>query len=111
MFLREMIMGIRWIDILLTNKAFHFILSLALLTIKVISPFLANMDEELNTEELMDLRVILLYGRQGGHKKIPRLESRAPKVWDKVDRMYKYKQKGNEYLKTAKTDDSDKLRR
>ena len=27
------------------------------------------------------------------HKKIPRLESQAPKLWDKVDRMYKYKQK------------------
>jgi hypothetical protein len=46
------------------------------------------------------------------HKKIPRLESRAPKLWDKVDRMYKYKQKWNEdrtkriYLKMNTTTDT-----
>ena len=71
------------------------------------------MAEELTTEELMDLRIILVrfMADKEAHKKIPRLESRAPKLWDKVDRMYKYKQKGDEYLKTAKTDDSDKLLR
>ena len=71
------------------------------------------MDEELTTQELMDLRVILVrfMADKEAHKKIPRLERRAPKLWDKVDSMYKYKQKGDEYLKTAKTDDSDKLRR
>jgi hypothetical protein len=49
-------------------------------------------------EELMDLRVILVrfMTDKEAHKKIPRLESRAPKLWDKVDRMYKYKQKGKE---------------
>lgn len=36
------------------------------------------------------------------HKKIPRLESRAPKQWDKIDRMYKYKQKGSDQEKKAK---------
>jgi hypothetical protein len=58
----------------------------------------AGMDEELTTEELMDLRVILVrfMADKEAHKKIPRLESRAPKLWDKVDRIYKYKQKGNE---------------
>jgi hypothetical protein len=71
------------------------------------------MGEELTTQELMDLRIILVHfmADKEAHKKIPRLESRAPKLWDKVDRMYKYKQKGNEYLKTTNTDDSDKLRR
>ena len=71
------------------------------------------MAEELTTEELMDLRIILIrfMADKEAHKKIPRLESRAPKLWDKVDRMYKYKQKVDEYLKTAKTDDSDKLLR
>jgi hypothetical protein len=53
------------------------------------------MDEELTTEELMDLRIILVRFMEA-HKKIPQLQSRAPKLWDKVDRMYKYKQKGNE---------------
>jgi len=55
------------------------------------------MDEELTTEELTDLRVILIrfLSDKEAHKKIPRIESRAPKLWDKVDRMYKYKQKGN----------------
>ena len=45
----------------------------------------------------MDLRVILIrfMADKEAHKKIPRLESRAPKLWDKVDRMYKYKQKEN----------------
>lgn len=56
------------------------------------------MDEELTTEELMDLRVILVrfMGDKEAHKKIPSLESRAPKLWDKIDRMYKYKQQANE---------------
>jgi hypothetical protein len=56
------------------------------------------MGEELTTAELMDLRVILdrFMADKEAHKKIPRLESRAPKLWDKVDRMYKYKQIGNE---------------
>ena len=56
------------------------------------------MDEELTTQELMDLRIILVrfMADKEAHKKIPRLESRAPKLWDKVDRMYKYKQKGSE---------------
>jgi hypothetical protein len=59
---------------------------------------IAVMSEELTTEELMDLRVILIgfMADKEAHKKIPRLESRAPKLWDKVDRMYKYKQKANE---------------
>ena len=54
------------------------------------------MDEELTTEELMDLRVILIrfMADKEAHKKISCLESREPKLWDKVDRMYKYKQKG-----------------
>jgi hypothetical protein len=30
---------------------------------------------------------------RGAHKKMPSLESRAPKLWSKVDRMYEYKQK------------------
>jgi hypothetical protein len=56
------------------------------------------MGEELTSEELMDLRVILIrfMADKEAHKKIPRLESRAPKLWDKVDRMYQCKQKGNE---------------
>jgi hypothetical protein len=56
------------------------------------------MGEELTTEELMDLCVILVrfMADKEAHKKIPLLESRAPKLWDKVDRMYKYKQKGSE---------------
>ena len=58
----------------------------------------------------MDVHIRFMADKEA-HKKIPRLESRAPKLWDKVDRMYKYKQKGDEYLKTAKTDDSDKLGR
>jgi hypothetical protein len=56
------------------------------------------MGEELTTQELMDLRIILVrfMADTDAHKKIPRLESRAPKLWDKVDRMNKYKQKGIE---------------
>jgi hypothetical protein len=56
------------------------------------------MVEELTTEELSDLRIILVYfmADKEAHKKIPCLESRAPKLWSKVDRMYEYKQKGNE---------------
>jgi hypothetical protein len=55
------------------------------------------MGEELTTQELMDLRIILVrfMADKEAHKKIPRLESRAPKLWDKVDCMYKYKQKEN----------------
>jgi hypothetical protein len=58
----------------------------------------AGMGEELTTQELMDLRIILVrfMADKEAHKKILRLESRAPKMWDKVDRMYKYKQNGNE---------------
>jgi len=58
----------------------------------------ARVGEELTTQELEDLRIILVrfMADKAAHKKIPRLESRAPKLWDKVDRMYKYKQKGNE---------------
>ena len=54
------------------------------------------MGEEL-TIKLMDLRVFLTHfvADKEAHKKIPRLESRAPKLWDKADLMYKYKQKGN----------------
>jgi hypothetical protein len=57
-----------------------------------------RMDEEPTTEELVDLRIILIrfMADKEAHKKIPLLESRAPKLWDKVDRMYKYKQKENE---------------
>ena len=44
-------------------------------------------------------------------KKMPLLESRAPQLWDEVDSMYNYKQKGNEDLKTMNTNDSDKWRR
>ena len=56
------------------------------------------MGEELTTQELMDLRIILVrfMADKEAHKKIPWLESPAPKLWDKVDSMYKYKQKGNE---------------
>lgn len=56
------------------------------------------MGEELTIKEIMDLRVILIrfMANKEAHKKIPRLESRAPKLWDKVDRMYKYKKRGNE---------------
>jgi hypothetical protein len=55
------------------------------------------MGEELTIKELMDLRVILIrfMADKEAHMKIPLLESRAPKMWDKVDRMYKYKQKAN----------------
>ena len=58
----------------------------------------ARIGEELTTQELVDLRVILVcfMADKEAHKKIPRLESRTPKLWDKVDRMYKYEQKGNE---------------
>jgi hypothetical protein len=50
------------------------------------------MGKELTGEELMDLHIRFMADKEA-HKKIPRLESRAPKLWDKVDRMYKYKQK------------------
>jgi hypothetical protein len=53
--------------------------------------------EELTTEELGDLRVILVHfmADNEAQKKMPCLESRAPKLWSKVDRMYKCKRKGN----------------
>ena len=68
------------------------------------------MGEELTTEELMDLRVILIrfMADKEAHKKIPLLVSRAPKLWDKVDRMYNYKQKANENQKATNSNDSDK---
>jgi hypothetical protein len=55
------------------------------------------MVEELTTEELSDLRVILIsfMADKEAHKKTPRLKSRAPKLWNKIDHMYKCKQKGN----------------
>jgi hypothetical protein len=58
----------------------------------------ARMGKELTTEKLMDLCVILIrfMADKEAHKKIPHLESRAPKLWDKVDRMYKYKRKVNQ---------------
>ncbi len=51
------------------------------------------MDEELTTEGLMDLRVILVHfmADKGAHKKMSCLERRAPKLWSKVDSMYKSK--------------------
>jgi hypothetical protein len=54
-----------------------------------------SMDEELTIKELMDLRVILIrfMADKEAHRKIPRLVCRAPKLWDKVDRMYKYREK------------------
>jgi hypothetical protein len=44
----------------------------------------AGMVEELTTEELMDLRVILIHfmADKEAHKKIPWLESSAPKLWE-----------------------------
>jgi len=50
---------------------------------------------EVTTQELEDLRIILVrfMADKEAHKKIPLLESRAPKLGDKVDRMYRYKQK------------------
>jgi hypothetical protein len=58
------------------------------------------MIEELTTEELSDLRVILIsfMADKEANKKTPRLKRRAPKLWSKVDRMYKYKheEKGNQ---------------
>jgi hypothetical protein len=53
------------------------------------------MVEELTIEELSDLRAILVrfMADKESHKKIPCLESRAPKLWSKVDRMFKYKWK------------------
>jgi hypothetical protein len=52
----------------------------------------ATMGEELTIKEIMDLRVILIrfMANKEAHKKIPRLENRAPKLWDKIERMYKY---------------------
>ena len=53
----------------------------------------------------MDLRVILVrfMADKEAHKKIPRLEGRAQQFGTKVDRMYKYKQKGNEDQDTTNT--------
>jgi hypothetical protein len=50
------------------------------------------MGKELTAEELMDFHIRFMADKEA-HKKIPRLESRTPKLWDIVDRMYKYKQK------------------
>jgi hypothetical protein len=52
----------------------------------------ATMGEELTIKEIMDLRVILIrfMANKEAHKKIPRLENRTPKLWDKIERMYKY---------------------
>ena len=73
------------------------------------SGLVAGIGEELTTQELMDLRIILIHfmADKEAHKKIPRLESRAPKLWGKVDRMYNYKQKANEDQKATNTNDSD----
>ena len=73
------------------------------------SGLVAGIGEELTTQELMDVRVILVrfMADKEAHKKIPHLESRAPKLWDKVDRMYNYKQKANEDQKATNTNDSD----
>lgn len=64
------------------------------------------MGEELTSEELMDLRVILVrfMADNEAHKKMPCLESRAPKLWSKVDRMHKCKQKRNEGRRYSKSD-------
>jgi len=53
--------------------------------------------EELTTKEFMDLRIILIRFMvdKEAHKKMPCLVSRAPKLWNKVDRIYKSKRKGN----------------
>jgi hypothetical protein len=55
------------------------------------------MGEELTIEELGDIKVILVrfMADKEAHKKIPCLESRAPKLWNKIDHMYKCKQKRN----------------
>jgi hypothetical protein len=55
------------------------------------------MVEELTAEKLSYLRIVLIsfVADKEDHKKIPCLERRTPKLWDKVDRMYKCKQKGN----------------
>jgi hypothetical protein len=52
----------------------------------------------LSSEELLDLHVILVrvMADEEAHKKIPSLKGRAPKLWNKVDLMYKYEQKRNE---------------
>jgi hypothetical protein len=57
------------------------------------------MVEELTSEELRELRVILVHfmADREAHKKIPCLESRAPKLWSKVDRIYKFKKKVNQH--------------
>jgi hypothetical protein len=56
------------------------------------------MVEELTTEELSDLWVIIIrfMADKEAHKKIPYLESRAPKLWSKIDCMYKYKHTSNQ---------------
>jgi hypothetical protein len=48
------------------------------------------MDAELTIEELGDLRVILVHFMidKEAHKKIPTLESRAPKLWSKIKPVY-----------------------
>ena len=68
------------------------------------------MGKELTTQEIKDLRIILVrvMADKEAHKKIPRIESRAPKLWDKVGHMYKYKHKGNESQKATNINDNDK---
>lgn len=46
----------------------------------------------MSSRELMNLHIRFLADKEA-HEKILRLESRAPKLWDKVDRMYKYKER------------------
>jgi hypothetical protein len=56
------------------------------------------MDEELTTERTYGPSSYLVHFMtdKEAHKKIPCLESRAPKLWRKVDRLYKCKQKWNQ---------------
>jgi hypothetical protein len=64
----------------------------------------------MSSRELMDLRVLLIHfmADKEAHKKIPRLENRAPKLWDKIERLYKCKQKQNEDQKATNANDTDK---
>jgi hypothetical protein len=80
------------------KQVLTYILEQAKLSKKSCSKWLASsMVEELTTEELSDLRVILVHfmADKEAHKKIPCLPSRALKLWSQVDRIYKSKQKGN----------------
>ena len=78
----------------------YLFLLLVLAFLELMVRHLTFLGEELTIKELMDIRVILIrfMADKEAHKKIRSLERRAPKLWDKVDRMYKYKQKGNEDL-------------